>query len=135
MAATDDDVDGPLITELYRLAVLVYLDRASDNLLNQGAKAQEQIDRAFTILAQLRSCERQFPIFILGCEARSDDQRAVVLDLIDRTEKGVSSRSCNHLRLLLQAIWTQDDLAVREANYWDKVSYIISCCNILPTFV
>ncbi|KAI0111430.1 fungal-specific transcription factor domain-containing protein [Daldinia grandis] len=127
--------DTPLIMELYQLAMLVYLNRASDNLLNQAIGIQRHIERAFTIFSQLDSCVRQFPIFILGCEARRDDQRTVVLDLISRSEKEGSSRSFNHVKLLMQAIWAQDDLANGDINYWDKLSYIISCCSILPTFV
>ncbi|KAK4233439.1 fungal-specific transcription factor domain-containing protein [Achaetomium macrosporum] len=131
----DDSADTPLLTELYQLAMLVYLNRATENLLNQWPRTQRQIDRAFAILAQLDSCDRQFPVFILGCEAKSDEQRAVVLDLTDRAEKGVSSRSFNHVRRLLQAIWAQDDLAEGDINYWDKLSYVIGCCRIMPTFV
>jgi hypothetical protein len=133
--ADDTNPDAPLIMELYQLSMLVYLNRASENQLNQWARTQQQIDKAFSILGQLGSCTKQFPVFILGCEARSDEQRAVVLDLISRTEKDVSSRSFNYVRLLLQAIWAQDDLAVGDINYWDKLSYVISCAKILPTFV
>ncbi|KAI1470390.1 fungal-specific transcription factor domain-containing protein [Daldinia caldariorum] len=131
----NDTTDAPLVMELYQLATLVYLNRASDNVLNQTSRIQQHIDRAFTLFSQLEYCVRQFPIFVLGCEARRDDQRAAVLDLISRSEKHESSRSFNHVKLLIQAIWAQDDLANGEINYWDKVSYIISRCSILPTFV
>lgn len=134
-ARADDSSDTLLIMELYQLAILVYISRASENLLNQRTCTQQQIDKAFTIFTRLGSCDRQFPVFILGCEARSDDQRAVILDLISRTEKNISSRSFNYVRMLLQAIWAQDDLADGDVNYWDKLSYVISCCRIMPTFV
>ncbi|KAF2805521.1 uncharacterized protein BDZ99DRAFT_524490 [Mytilinidion resinicola] len=134
-ATVDNNADTPLIMELYQLAMLVYLNRASENSLKQATRTQQQIDKAFTIFSQLGSCDRQFPVFILGCEARRDDQRAVVLDLISRTEKNVSSRSFNYVKILMQAIWAQDDLADRDINYWDKLSYVISCCSIVPTFV
>ncbi|KXX75786.1 hypothetical protein MMYC01_207443 [Madurella mycetomatis] len=134
-SADGDAADSPLIMELYRLSMLVYLNRASGNLLNQSSKTQNAIDKAFSILSVLGSCERQFPVFILGCEARSDDQRAVVLDLVSRTERNVSSRSFNYVRLLLQAIWAQDDLGNGNTNYWDRLSYVISCCRIMPPFV
>ncbi|KAI0844099.1 fungal-specific transcription factor domain-containing protein [Daldinia vernicosa] len=125
----------PLIMELYQLAMLVYLNRASENLLNQTIETQRRIDRAFTIFSRLGSCVRQFPIFILGCEARRDDQRTAVLDLISRSENEEASRSFNHVKILMQAIWAQDDLATGDINYWDKLSYIISHCSILPMFV
>ncbi|KAK3374751.1 fungal-specific transcription factor domain-containing protein [Podospora didyma] len=130
-----DTANTPLVTELYKHAMLVYLNRATNNILNQGARTKEVIEKSFATFVQLGSCDRQFPVFILGCEARTDAQRAIVLDLISRTEKGVSSRSFNHVRILVQAIWAQDDLAAVEIGYWDKLSYVISCCGIMPTFV
>ncbi|OIW26875.1 hypothetical protein CONLIGDRAFT_620932 [Coniochaeta ligniaria NRRL 30616] len=133
LPTSGDSPDTPLILELYQLAMLVYINRANPKL-NPASKTQKQIERGFEIFAQLRSCDRQFPIFILGCEARSDEQRAVVLDLISRTEKGVSSRSFNYGRVLVQSVWAQDDLASGEIDYLDKLSYVISCCKIVPTF-
>lgn len=127
--------DAPLIMELHRLAMLVYLDRASENLLNKRTKTQQLIDKAFAIFARLDRCVPQFPVFVLGCEARSDEQRAAVLGLISRTEADASSRSFNYARSLVQAVWAQDDLAEGEIRYWDKLTYVISCCKIVPTFV
>ncbi len=129
-----DSPDGLLILELYQLAMLVYLNRANPRL-NPASRTQMQIDRGFEIFAQLRSCERQFPVFVLGCEARSDEQRAVLLDLISRTEKGVASRSFNYGRRLSQAVWAQDDLADGELDYLDKLSNAMSRCRIVPTLV
>ncbi|AEO60323.1 hypothetical protein MYCTH_54667, partial [Thermothelomyces thermophilus ATCC 42464] len=122
--------------EVYRLTImLVYLHRVTENSRSQWLRTQQYIDRAYGDLAQLGSCDRQLPVFILGCEARSDEQRAVVLDLIARTEKGTSSRSFNYARELVKAVWVQDELASREVKYWDKLSYVLSCCKNLPTFV
>ncbi|KAH8904639.1 hypothetical protein BR93DRAFT_980391 [Coniochaeta sp. PMI_546] len=132
--ASGEIPDMPLMLELYRLGMLVYLNRANPKL-SPSSRTQEHVDRGFEIFTQLRSCDRQFPIFVLGCEARSDEQRAVVLDLICRTERGVSSRSFNYCRILLQSVWAQDDLAGGELDYMDKLSYVISCCKIVPTFV
>lgn len=123
------------LVELYQLAILVYLNRVSGNIFGQGKKVQEHVEKGLSIFAQLDSCERQFPIFILGSEARTDEQRTSVLNLIDRTEKRSSSRSLNHVRLLILAVWAQDDLADKEVNYWDKMSAIISRCSILPSLV
>lgn len=127
--------EAPLLIELYQLAMLVYLNRTSDKLLNQCLRTQKHIDRAFTILANLSACDRQFPVFVFGCEARCDEQRAVVLDLMARAEEAPSSRSFHYVRVILQALWAQDDLAGGGIGYWDKLSYVISCCRILPSFV
>jgi hypothetical protein len=137
---TQGDADTSSVMELYRLAMLVYLSRASENnkLRSQlSTRTQQYVDEGFAILAQLDSCSPQLPVFILGCEARSDDQRLAVVDLISRTEHGNSSRSFDLVRVLLEASWAQDDLQVGKGdmNYWDKMDYLISCCKIFPTFV
>ncbi|KAM3069054.1 hypothetical protein ACMFMG_004234 [Clarireedia jacksonii] len=133
---TDDNDDTILVMKLYQLSMLVYLNRISDDIIGQPARTQQQIDQAFDILRRLNSCKQQFPIFIIGCESRTDEQRAIVLDIISRTEKMSSSRSFNHCRGLLQAVWAQDDLS--ESNnigYRGKLTSVISYCVILPTFV
>ncbi|PWY68969.1 hypothetical protein BO94DRAFT_299621 [Aspergillus sclerotioniger CBS 115572] len=120
--------------ELFQSAMLVYLNRSSGGLLDP-ADTEERIGKAFSTLSQLRSCERQFPLFILGCEARTDDERCTVLDLITRTEKLASSRSFFLVRKMIEAIWVQDDLSNKGIDYATKLSAIISCCTILPSFV
>lgn len=121
--------------ELFQLATLVYLNRASENNIESVAETQQRINRAFGIFSQLSSCERQFPLLILGCEARTDGERCTVLDLICRTEKGDSSRSLFLTKKLIQAIWVQDDLSQGQIDYKERLSAIMSCCTILPTFV
>jgi hypothetical protein len=123
------------VIELYRLAMLVYLNRACGDLLGQSARTQRHIDKAFTMFSEMNACERQFPVFVLGSEARTDEERAIVLNLMARTEKQNSSRSLTHVKILVQAMWAQDDLAVGELDYWDKMTTIISCCSIVPSLV
>ncbi|KAF1846635.1 uncharacterized protein K460DRAFT_395983 [Cucurbitaria berberidis CBS 394.84] len=135
-STTDDEIsEMTTVTQLFQLAMLVYLNRATENLLDQSVRTQQQIEKGFALLSQLASCERQFPVFVLGCEARTDDQRTIILDLIARTESRDSSRSFNHVKLLVQAVWAQDDLANWGLKYWDKLSSIISCCTIVPSLV
>lgn len=90
--------DTNTIVELYRLAILVYVNRMSDDLFKQAGITQQHVDKAFSLFTQLSSCERQFPVFILGCEARTDEHRTAVLDLIARTEERHSSRSFNQVK-------------------------------------
>ncbi|PYI20868.1 hypothetical protein BO99DRAFT_401540 [Aspergillus violaceofuscus CBS 115571] len=123
------------MTALFQCAMLVYLNRASMDLLEPAAETERRIQNAFATFTQLDACERQFPLFILGCEARTDHERSIVLDLITRTEEHASSRSLYLVRKMIEAIWIQDDLAKGEINYTNKLTAIISCCAILPTFV
>ncbi|KAJ5675523.1 hypothetical protein N7462_008420 [Penicillium macrosclerotiorum] len=139
ISISDDTIEGSssmaTLVELFQLATLVYLSRTSGNILEPAAETQQRIERAFSIFSQLNSCERQFPLLILGCEARTEVERRTVLDVLSRTEKGASSRSLFLTRRLIQAIWVQDDLSQGQINYTEKLSAILSCCTILPTFV
>jgi hypothetical protein len=137
-AGDNAHTDGALVLQLYQLAMLVYLGRACENQLNQpviALRTAQHVKTAFALVPQLSSCERQFPVFIMGCEARTDEQRVAILDLVSRTEKKSSSRSFNQVKHLLQAIWAQDDLAVGDISYWDKLTSIITSCLVTPTFV
>jgi hypothetical protein len=131
-----EDTDGPLILELYQLAIQIYLDRACKTQFSPRTKTHKHVQRAFEIIPRLQACDRQFPIFIIGCEARDDEQRAMVLDLIGRTRNGVSSRAFIHTPLLIQAMWAQEDLAGGDpVDYGERLASVISCCRIMPTFV
>lgn len=121
-----------LIMELFQLATLVYLEKASGNTLCPAEQTRIRIDRAFEIFPQLRSCERLLPLFLLGSEARTDDERIVVLDLLARSEQSLLYK-CT--RLLIEAVWTQDDLAERELVYVEKLGAVISICDVMMTFV
>jgi len=44
-------------------------------------------------------------------------------------------RSLSFIRLMIQSVWVQDDLAKREISYIDRLSVILSSNEALPTFV
>lgn len=121
--------------ELFQQSMLVYLTRVTGNLLEPVHTTDQRVHQALLTFSQLDICERQFPLFIFGCEARTDDERCVVLELIDRTEKSASSRSLFLVKRLIMSTWVQDDLAGGDLGYMDKLSAMISCCTIMPTFV
>ena len=131
----EDNIEMPNVIELFQLATLVYLDRATENMSPHPTKTQQRVDRAFSIFSQLRSCEQAFPLFILGCEARTDEQRATVLELICRTKKHGPSQIIMTAMNLIQSVWVQNDLADGELHYLDTLSAIISSRSILPAFV
>ena len=133
---TEDSDNMTLVMKLYQLAMLLYLNRSSEGLIDQPIRTRQQIDQAFAILPQLSFCKQQFPVYIIGCESRTDEQRAEILDVILRTEKLSSSRSFNHCKRLLQASWAQDDLAGwNNISYRSKLSSTMGLAEIVPAFV
>ena len=131
----DHNIETLFMIEVFQLAMLVYLNGIFADMLNQVTKMQQHIDKAFSIFSRMSSCHLQFPVFVLGCEARRDDQRATVLDLMAKTESSGSSRSFRQVRVLLQAVWAQDDLVEGGINYRDRLDNVISRCINLPTLV
>jgi hypothetical protein len=121
--------------ELYKLAALIYLKRASRNFSGASVQIDTLIERAFVILADLETFNLVFPLLIVGCEARVDDQRMRILELIENTLKTSSLRSLRGLRSILQHIWVQDDLAVdHELDYLKKLNVVMTSYHIMPTF-
>lgn len=141
--------------ELYRLSILIYLNRircqrsfdlsaASISNMHQSkaeikAQLHSQVDQAFALMSKVESCNRHFPIFILGCEARSDEQRAVILDTIARSESRGDSRSFAQVRMLLETMWAQDDLSIlsrgTKPEYSARLTAVVNRARVMPTFV
>ncbi|KAI0376219.1 fungal-specific transcription factor domain-containing protein [Hypomontagnella monticulosa] len=123
--------------EVYQLATRIYLLRASQSPWESSPKLESLIRRAFTVPLKANFCVHFFPLFILACEARTDEQRASILNLIDRTEKGARIRSMKGLRREIQSIWVQQDLHADSdllMNYLGIMSAVISSSNTLPSF-
>ncbi|KAF2093945.1 hypothetical protein NA57DRAFT_80950 [Rhizodiscina lignyota] len=123
------------VAELYRLAGLVYLYRAGRGMPANAPKVRNAVESGLSILATLNKLDRAFPFVILGCEARTDEERLVVLDLLRRNqaqkELGTSSRA----HWFIQTSWAQDDLHTeKEVNYIRKLDAIISLGNAPPSF-
>ncbi|KAL4946310.1 hypothetical protein BDV06DRAFT_218440 [Aspergillus oleicola] len=129
--------------ELFYHAILVYLNRASNHALEPSTTTQKRKQRAFDLFPTLSVLSRQFPLFILGSEARTDEERCIILDLLDRTEADPSSRSFFLVREFINMVWVQRDLALFEGRedsekglgYGEVFSAVLGVTLILPPFV
>jgi hypothetical protein len=122
--------------ELFKLASLIYLKRASRNFSGTSPQIDTMVERAYVLLDDLENFNPAFPLLIVGCEARTDEQRMGMLEHIERATKTSSLRSLHGLRNILQQIWVQDDLAVDyELDYLNRFDAVISSYQIMPSFV
>ena len=129
--STDDSLTG--VIELFRLAGLVYLERATRNFSGQCTILNQWTEEAFSILSKLDVCRYPFPIFIFGCEAHTDDRRMTVLDLLSRTEQDPHVWNMQDARALVQCAWVQEDLEVdREVEYIRKLNIVLSSRDVIP---
>ncbi|TLS28499.1 hypothetical protein PpBr36_00653 [Pyricularia pennisetigena] len=121
---------------LYPLSMLIYLHRGTEGVAATTC-IDDDVSTAFRFLAGKSVCDRQFPLFVIGCEARTDEQRTTILDLMARSETLRSTRSIGQVRLLLEAAWAQDDLLAegQRLDYTLKMSGVINLAMIPPSFV
>jgi hypothetical protein len=125
------------IAELYRLAGLVYLYRAGKSLPPTNIKVRTTVAAGFKIAATLISCTRAFPLVILGCEARTDAERLVLMDLVRRTQAHRKIGNIVGAQRLIEAAWAQDDLCAGdgEVDYVRKLDAVVRLSRFVPSFV
>jgi hypothetical protein len=122
--------------DLLKIAALIYLKRASRNFSGTSPQIDGMVEKAHLLLDDLRTFNLAFPLLIIGCEARTDEQRMRILEHIERTTKSSTLRSLHGLQNILQQIWVQDDLAVDyELDYLKRLDTIISSYQGMPIFV
>ena len=122
--------------ELFKLAALIYLKRASRNFSGVSPQIDAMVERAYVLLDSLEAFNPAFPLLIIGCEARTDEQRIQILEHIEKGMQTSSLRGLHGLRDILQHIWVQDDLAVDyELDYLNRLDAVITSYRIMPSFV
>ncbi|KAI8625235.1 fungal-specific transcription factor domain-containing protein [Xylariaceae sp. FL1651] len=132
------NVDLELTVQLFQLATLIYLARASQNPLKPPAKLGHLVDEVFAGPVPTCSCRHVFPLFIIACEANTDEQRAAILEMIDRSEKRGYVRSMAAFRAQLQSFWIQQDLHADSdliLDYLSSMKAVISSNRALPSYV
>jgi hypothetical protein len=136
MAKSDEyTVSG---VKIWQLATRIYLARASQTHWESSISLESEIKEAFDGIVTICFCKHAFPLLILACEARTDERRTAIIDLIDRTERDGSARNFQKMRDMIQSIWVQQDLHADGdllANYLGIISTVISSSTKLPFLV
>jgi hypothetical protein len=121
--------------ELYRIACLVYLERVGRGLTHWNTRVVKLVEDGFSLLKILGRCERPFPLFVVSCEARTDDQRQIVLQAISRTQKERNVGNMHWIKTMVEAAWVHEDLHGQdELPAMVKYNFVISACQALPAF-
>ncbi|KAF5240742.1 hypothetical protein FANTH_9411 [Fusarium anthophilum] len=125
-----------LVVEIYRLSTLIYLRRASSGILPLDQKFTTWVGQAFELLEQLPACQWPFPLLIFGCEAESDMQRTIILDIMERTTKNMQYRNIATVKSVIETVWVQKDLYTEDMNYVRKLGVILSSTHkSVPAFI
>ncbi|KAI0434405.1 fungal-specific transcription factor domain-containing protein [Xylaria sp. FL1042] len=134
----DSSDDAEFTAQLYRISTRVYLARASQDPREPLANLDALVAPAFAGPVQSCYCHHFFPLLIIAGEARTDEQRAAILNLIDRTEKHGYGRSMKAFRTQVQSFWIQQDLHADGdviVNYLGLMKAVISSHTALPSYV
>lgn len=126
---------------MYQISTLIYLSRATGARAGSGGGGGRLGNLARSIMdshtARTR-CHHMFPLFILACEARTEEQRAAILDLIHHMEQPSNAGRIELLRHEIQAVWVQLDLYQDVdllEDYLGLMSAVVSSSRTLPSFV
>lgn len=117
------DEKEDVIAELYQLATLVYLFNGTASSCVSDHQLDGLVDRGFYLIRKLSTCERAFPLLILGSEARNDEERMLLLELVHKTEAKHNESNLMRIRAGLEMVWSQRDLEADEDEY-SELSYL-----------
>ncbi|CAG9984370.1 unnamed protein product [Clonostachys byssicola] len=125
-----------LITaELYRLATILYLQRVCP-MEGDHARRVGYLDQAFDAYAKLQRVSSPWPLFVVACESRKDEQRLIILEILDEMDRARSIGNISDMRKAIEMYWKQCDLRVdmdqtRQLEWWR----FVDCGITVPWFV
>lgn len=122
-----------LVKELFIIAAVLYIEQTSTGH-NPSTRKTEWVNDALKIFSRIPYCNKPFAYVIFGCEARTDRDRAVVLDVLDRTIASKSHGLLHPLRDILLKTWVHDDLnSTAIQTSMSAETFYNSSCLILST--
>lgn len=137
LASAGSNPHNILAMEIYQMATHIYLVRASQSPWEAVPSLEYSMDALLSGPAKSCSCEHFFPLLILACEARRDEQRVAIINLIERTQRDAGIRSTQEVRNTIQSVWVQQDLHRDDdvlVDYPGIMSAVISSSNTVPSF-
>lgn len=123
--------------ELYRIAAGLYLHRVAPQPADNPASA---VERAFAALDRLEVPTSPWPVFVVACECRGEAQRVRILRALDAMDAARRIGNVYSLRDLIEAFWTQRDLAADVGGgggggslgtWWE----FATCDTAMPWFI
>lgn len=122
--------------DVARFAALVYFERVCRRFSGQSSKISKWVTKAQAQLNKLHTFPCSFALFILGCEAHSDEDRLFLLDSFTRLERAPYLRRVLEAKDLMQSAWNQHDLEVEgQLDYVHKLNLVLSSRDAIPSFI
>ncbi|KAH7140025.1 fungal-specific transcription factor domain-containing protein [Dactylonectria estremocensis] len=93
----------------YRLAALLYLQRVFP-IEGDQARRNRYLNEARVASESLHVVTSPWPMFVVACESRTEDQRLAVLTMLDEMQRRRSIGNIRVMRNVIETIWKQCDL-------------------------
>lgn len=123
--------------ELYQIAALIYVERFCGDEYTREFSSTDTIvetltDQAFALLEDDNDHYAPFLLLIFGSEARTDQRRLLILDLISRAQNDFDGRDWSMTRSIIEFMWVQDDLGMQWPSYVAKIRSALDICQFVP---
>jgi hypothetical protein len=129
----DRQSESVAVKEFFVLATLIYFERRSRHMAGHSSKVNAWVEEAFQVMKRIDHCNLPFPIFIIGLQLQTDDdKRQQLLELIDRSMKASNIYRLTPLRELLTTLWVQQDLNYDTDGYGITPCRILELCSCVP---
>jgi hypothetical protein len=121
--STDAQIKAASATaELYRLATLLYLQRVVPDIGDDVRRAA-YLRQAYAALSEVPVATGPWPVFIIACEARTDEERIYILEILDQMDKVRNVGNVRVMGTILETIWKQRDLqensdTIEKKQWW-----------------
>jgi hypothetical protein len=135
----DDDDAGEMVSrtstaELYRLATLIYLSRVARAEPRDSEVAREPIAQAFALLRTMPFCNCPWPLFVVGLEAYTEEQRETVLTILEASLRRRPMGSMVLTSRMVREAWVQQDLQAADVDPLVIYGLVISHNRVPPSF-
>lgn len=95
--------------EIYRIAAILYLQRACP-IDGDDSTRRSYVEDAFRALETLKVPSSPWPVFVVACESQSEEQRMIILQMLDRMDSTRNIGNILVLRDIIERFWKQNDL-------------------------
>lgn len=124
------------VTMLHCLTTVLWINRSVRGYCGTEATHQNLVTQGVKILAQMKTCDLPWPLFIIAGETRTDEQRRIILSIIHRTRERSKTEHMNMVGELIETLWNYDDLDPDGLLSYDtKLHSIIQAYPWMPPFV
>ncbi|KAH6962350.1 fungal-specific transcription factor domain-containing protein [Ilyonectria sp. MPI-CAGE-AT-0026] len=119
-------IDAFATADLYRLATILYLQRVCP-MDGDNSMGIIYIGQAFHALRTLEVVTSPWPLFIIACESRSEEQQITILEILDQMDHVRSVGNVTVMRRIIEMFWKQNDLRAdthfgHKLDWWHLVN-------------